>query len=740
MMGGIVNQDIHVDRSIRLAMPQMVDETDVSLTCELLTLLEDVKQPGIVSAFLGRLATGFQFDCAALYRCQPQNWPNATLERVLGCSKTFDIGSPLHPAVSKGLQHHSQSPLFLHPRAGVRYSFDALCPELAGKQWSGLAVALCVDEQFYGALLFAGADVGLTSRLKENLLVRLCNSLCRALYATEFAPTVPSPPHEPLLLETTPRHPSTISVDALNSMERAVVLTDPLRNIVAMNAAAASLTQWSETEAIGKPLEFIVHLVNDRFNQRQRPCPGPVVQRSLLVQKTGSSIPVDSEIVPIIDPNGHHSGFIASFKCERENRLVERALIRTKEEQRLLIERLPMGIVIVQGDVIAYANPAWRDMLSDNAKVSFVGTQITSLLHPEEREIIRDRLRSDERTVGPLPPGMIRLRRTNKSYANVDVFKAQVVEYNGVLSVLLTVMDRTEAHMMRAQLAVSDHLASVGTLAAGLAHEINNPMTYLLDNLDQVHHWFGREDIDLPPLLRQKVNRTLGEARDGAVRVRDIVRELKYLEREPETTLMPTSIFDAIQSAIHLVRHQTARNITFNHRCDVVPKSLASPRKLTQVFMNLLMATDGLLDEATHPIHIELFVDDAYVVTNVSTSVTSNDSVSTLPTMAAGTSRSLSLGLMVSQHIIQGLGGSLQWFNGQPEGRGVQVRLPKTHDLDEPLEKNITAPLNETATLRILVVDDEPLVARALKRSLKTHHVEIVSKGADALKRFRTQL
>ena len=156
-----------------------------------------------------------------------------------------------------------------------------------------------------------------------------------------------------------------------NSMERAVVLTDPLRNIVAMNAAAASLTQWSETEAIGKPLEFIVHLVNDRFNQRQRPCPGPVVQRSLLVQKTGSSIPVDSEIVPIIDPNGHHSGFIASFKCERENRLVERALIRTKEEQRLLIERLPMGIVIVQGDVIAYANPAWRDMLSENAKSLF---------------------------------------------------------------------------------------------------------------------------------------------------------------------------------------------------------------------------------------------------------------------------------------------------------------------------------------------------------------------------------
>ena len=52
--------------------------------------------------------------------------------------------------------------------------------------------------------------------------------------------------------------------------------------------------------------------------------------------------------------------------------------------------------------------------------------------------------------------------------------------------------------------------------------------------------------------------------------------------------------------------------------------------------MNLLMATDGLLDEATHPIHIELFVDDAYVVTNVSTSVTSNDSVSTYPRWQLG--------------------------------------------------------------------------------------------------------
>ena len=82
-----------------LAMPQMVDETDVSLTCELLTLLEDVKQPGIVSAFLGRLATGFQFDCAA-FCVQPQNGrmpPSNACWDV----KTFDIGSPLHPAISR---------------------------------------------------------------------------------------------------------------------------------------------------------------------------------------------------------------------------------------------------------------------------------------------------------------------------------------------------------------------------------------------------------------------------------------------------------------------------------------------------------------------------------------------------------------------------------------------------------------------------------------------------------------
>lgn len=738
MMGGIVNQNIHMDRSIRLAMPQTVDETDISLTCELLTLLEDDRDPSLVAAFLGRLATGFQFECVALYRCAPQDWPNPSLDQCLGSAPLLKENSILHPTVTKALQKNPDNPLFLHPRTGVRYSFDALFPELAERNWSGLAVALCFNKEFYGTILFAGKDVGLTSRLKENLLVRLCNALCRTIYGG-------LPPKENVstevshILEPTSEMPRLMSAQALNSMDRAVVLTDTNRHIIAMNSAAEHLTQWQASDAIGQPLEFIVHLVSDRFNQRQRPSPGPTAKRFILIQKNGHSIPVESEVVPIIDAQGQHRGCIASFKCETENRLIERALIRTKEEQRLLIERLPMGIIILQGDAIVYTNPAWRDMLTPCSQTSFIGTRITTLLHPDDLASIKERQDSDERTVGPLPPGLLRFRKSDHTYANLDVFKAQIVEFNGVLSILLTVMDCTETQKMRSELAVSEHLASVGTLAAGLAHEINNPMTYLLDNLAQVNQMVRREDIVVPPSMRQNLYRNLGEAKEGAVRVRDIVRELKFLERETETVPIPTSIFDTVQSATHLVRHQTSRKVILNHRCETVPKVLGSPKKLTQVFMNLLMALDGSIHDASSPIHIELYIREEHVLTEFSTTYQANEDECYIPAMASGTSRSLSLGLMVSEHIIQDLGGTLQWLKGHPKGQGIQVGLPMTLDVAHNHQATNRTEERVTSSLRILVVDDESLVARALKRSLKHHQVQIVSKGADALKRFRTE-
>lgn len=737
-MGGIVNQDIHTGRSVRLAMPQMVDETDISLTCELLTLLEDDRDPSLVPAFLGRLATGFQFECVAVYRCVPQDWPNASLDQCLGSNPLLKDNGILHPTVTRALHKNPDSPLYLHPRTGVRYSFDTLFPELAKRNWSGLAVALCFNQEFYGTLLFAGKDVGLTSRLKENLLVRLCNALCRTVYA-RITPTENVSTEVSQVLKPPGEMPRVMSAQALKSMDRAVVLTDTERNIIAMNSAAEHLTQWQESDAIGQPLEFIVHLVSDRFNQRQRPSPGPTAKRYVLIQKNGQSIPVESEVVPIIDAQGQHQGYIASFKCETENRLVERALIRTKEEQRLLIERLPMGIVILQGDAIAYSNPAWQDMLTPCSQNSFVGTRITTLLHPDDLASLKERQDSDERTVGPLPPGLLRFRRSDHTYANLDVFKAQVVEFNGVLSILLTVMDCTETQRMRSQLAVSEHLASVGTLAAGLAHEINNPMTYLLDNLAQLNQMVRREDIVVPLSIRQNLYRNLGEAKDGAVRVRDIVRELKFLERETEAAPIPTSVFDTVQSATHLVGHQTARNIILNHRCETVPKVLGSSKKLTQVFMNLLMALDGLIDDASSPIHIELYIREEQVLTEFSTTYQVHEHERSIPAMVNGTSRSLSLGLMVSEHIIQDLGGTLQWLKGHPEGQGIQVRLPMSLDTVHTHQGTTTTDERVPSSLRILVVDDESLVARALKRSLKHHHVQIVSKGAEALKRFRTE-
>src|SRR6185369_1630009 len=152
------------------------------------------------------------------------------------------------------------------------------------------------------------------------------------------------------------------------------------------------------------------------------------------------------------------------------------------------------------------------------------------------------------------------------------------------IGALAMVTDVTEQKKLQEQLMVSDRMASIGTLAAGVAHEINNPLAAVLANLQ-----LGVRDLD-EALERspddsqlRNMHEGLLDALDAAERVRSIVRDLKVLSRSQDEKSSPVDVEHVVESSLRMV------GIEIRHRARLVkdfrplPLVMANESRLGQV-------------------------------------------------------------------------------------------------------------------------------------------------------------
>ncbi|HSB21170.1 MAG TPA: ATP-binding protein [Anaeromyxobacteraceae bacterium] len=136
---------------------------------------------------------------------------------------------------------------------------------------------------------------------------------------------------------------------------------------------------------------------------------------------------------------------------------------------------------------------------------------------------------------------------------------------------------------MQAQLERAERLASLGTLAAGVAHEINNPLAYVLTNLEfalsrLAESGAPKEDLE-----------ALAEARDGAARVRDVVRGLRAFSRPGAGRRGPADAGAELQTALRLASNDIRRRARLETSLQPVPRVVSGEHELGQVFLNLLL-------------------------------------------------------------------------------------------------------------------------------------------------------
>ncbi len=310
-------------------------------------------------------------------------------------------------------------------------------------------------------------------------------------------------------------------------------------------------------------------------------------------------------------------------------------------------------------------------------------------------------------------------------------------------SVLLVLRNVTEERLLQQRLIASENLASLGTLAAGLAHEINNPLTYVVANVDTI--------ASLPDVAdRNTVRPHLDAALEGCRRIRDLVREFLETSRAHECSITTVSVPKVLETVLVLVRSQVRHRATLTCEYAGVPNALGHRGKLVQVVVNLVVnASQAFIDghAAENNIAIRAFVEGEQVVIEVSDNGPGMDAQTRERALdpfftTKDHGQGPGLGLFLSHSIMTSLGGSLKIDSKPGCGTTVTVHVPVSYQTitsSASIPVGRPQPTTDSATpgARVLIVDDEPQIRRSLERLLRpTYQVSTCSNGSEVLARL----
>lgn len=333
--------------------------------------------------------------------------------------------------------------------------------------------------------------------------------------------------------------------------------------------------------------------------------------------------------------------------------------------------------------------------------------------------------------------------------------------------IYIFIIDITERNKLRAQALLSDRLATVGTLAAGVAHEVNNPISWILENLR-----FLKKHTDELKLIVQKLGviehemddekkilelnaffsemksqekifsfeEMINETLHGAERIRDIVRDLKGFARidksEVSTVDVNTVLNTAISMAVPEFKHRARleKNFTPN-----LPPLMVNSGKLHQVFLNLIVNAAQAIPEGdidNNRITISTQLQKGRIRIDISDTGHGIDPA-TMPKIfdpfftTKPTTTGSGLGLFITHEVISKFGGEIK-VNSLPNvGTTFSVFLPAHQEFAvKKIKQESVSEIKKTK--KILVVDDEVSLLKTIERMLDEQYQVTVALGGQA--------
>lgn len=234
---------------------------------------------------------------------------------------------------------------------------------------------------------------------------------------------------------------------------------------------------------------------------------------------------------------------------------------------------------------------------------------------------------------------------------------------------------------VEAQLIQMDKMASVGTLAAGIAHEINNPLGFLISNLDSLKDYVrslnpGAAAAD--PILLDDLKAMTEESLEGAKRIKRIVSDLRTFSRQSESSRTLTDINQILESTLSIVWNEIKYKINVEKDFQAKTSIIADPTQLSQVFLNLFInASQAIPDKGRLSISTAEDENNLYIKVKDSGSGIPKDVLPRIFEPFFSTKKSSGLGLSVSYNIIKHHGGKIEAQSPPGQGATFSISLPK---------------------------------------------------------------
>ncbi|MDH3328238.1 MAG: PAS domain-containing protein [Desulfobulbaceae bacterium] len=353
----------------------------------------------------------------------------------------------------------------------------------------------------------------------------------------------------------------------------AIFTTDPARNVTSWNDKAKAVTGFSRREIIGNPCSvFALEPCTEKCNVFAEDVTKPIVARECAIRtKDGRKRIISKNADYLLDDEGNIIGGVESFEDITDIKKVEEELSSERDKLKGMISAMGQGMHILNQNFIF-------EFQNDVAMYAF-GYQIGGKCYQvykgldEPCEVCLMKKAIDTGVIQRTELVFLNNRHYELSYTP---FK----DVDGQKKVLILQRDVTEEKIMHAEAMRAAQLASVGKLAAGVAHEINNPVNGIINYAQIIQDESG--DNKVLSEISEKI------IREGE-RVANIVSNLLSFARQHDEELHEVHIHEVIQASVDLIRHQLLKNsiILELGSLENLPPVLGHFQQLQQVFLNL---------------------------------------------------------------------------------------------------------------------------------------------------------
>jgi PAS domain S-box-containing protein len=533
----------------------------------------------------------------------------------------------------------------------------------------------------------------------------------------------------------------------LQSIGDAVIATDDRGRIVRMNPVAERLTGWTLFEARGHSLATVFRTRDFKTHQDVRSPAELVLQGQAamgvtgdiaIVTKKGLEIPIAESAAPIRDAAAHLTGAVLVFRDVTAQKTAQAALAYQVE----LLNHISDAVTAFDTSFVVTAwNRAAEGIYGWQAK-EMIGEDADVLLKTQYLGGSPEKARVALKTRGTFSGELVQTRKDGSRVDTETTIVGLKDDSGAVTGYVAVSRDISERKRLQARLLLADRMASVGRLAAGVAHEINNPLSFLFSNLEFV---IAESKKLVHPEWSPETAPALAEALEGADRVRRIVRDLKTMSRSEEEQRGPVDLVNVLRTSLSIANNEIRHRARLVTEIGEVRPVVANSSRLGQVFVNLLMNAAqaipvGQADRNQIRVcarnltdgRVEVEVQDSGA--GISAEIQSRifEPFFTTKPIGEGTG----LGLAVCHGIVTSLGGEIQVESEPGKGSLFRVRLPGTQVAAAAPAATEAAPAPH-GPHRVLVIDDEPLIGSMVERILSPAcRVASVTRAREALVRL----